>query len=256
MSTFVLVPGFWLGGWAWGGVTARLRAAGHEVYPLTLTGLGERVHLAGPQVDLETHIADVMNLFKFEDLRDAVLVGHSYAGVVITGVADRIPERIARLVYVDSAPLPDGMALIDFYSPERRRSFEESVAAEGDGWRLPLPPWEEMDEGNTLEGLDPEARGLIAARATAQPFNTARQLIRLSNPARGGLPKLGVLCTFSSAQVREMIASGNPLFVELAGPEWHFVELPTGHYPMFSRPKDLADLLCAADVGDAGTEHG
>jgi pimeloyl-ACP methyl ester carboxylesterase len=243
MTTYVLVPGFWLGGWAWREVTRKLRAGGHEVYPVTLTGLGERVHLAGPQVDLETHIADVVNLFEFEDLRDIVLVGHSYGGVVITGAADRAPERIARLVYVDSAPLPDGVALNEFYQPERREAFERTVAAEGDGWRLPLPVWEELDEGDNLKGLDADARRLIEARATPQPFNAARQPLRLSNPARQALPKTAICCTFSSAQARELIAGGNPMFSELAGPEWRFVDLPTGHYPMFSRPDDLAALL-------------
>ena len=91
MTNFVLVPGFWLGGWAWDRVTARLRAAGHTVFPVTLTGLGERVHLAGPQIDLDTHITDVINLITYEALHDVVLVGHSYAGMVVTGVADRMP---------------------------------------------------------------------------------------------------------------------------------------------------------------------
>ncbi len=91
MATFVLVPGAWLGGWAWQRVTPLLRAAGHEVYPVTLTGLGERVHLGTSETNLETHIADVVNLIEFEDLRAVVLVGHSYAGCVITGVADRTP---------------------------------------------------------------------------------------------------------------------------------------------------------------------
>jgi pimeloyl-ACP methyl ester carboxylesterase len=93
MTAFVLVPVAWLGGWAWRDVTPRLRAAGHEVYTPTLTGLGERRHLARPDVDLDTHIQDVVNVLEYEDLRDVVLVGHSYAGIVVTGVADRAPDR-------------------------------------------------------------------------------------------------------------------------------------------------------------------
>src|SRR5215210_1675622 len=103
MATFVLVPGFWLGSWAWHPIDRRLRDQGHDVYPVTLTGLGERVHLASPQVDLDTHITDVVNLIEFEDLHDVVLLGHSYAGVVVTGAADRISERISQLVYLDTA---------------------------------------------------------------------------------------------------------------------------------------------------------
>ena len=94
LATYVLVPGAWLGGWAWQDVAARLRRKGHDVYPVTLTGLGERVHLARPEVDLETHIADVVNTIKWNDLDDVILAGHSYAGTVITGVADRIPDRL------------------------------------------------------------------------------------------------------------------------------------------------------------------
>src|SRR5438477_4982586 len=120
MATFVLVPGMWLGGWAWRDVAETLRAAGHSVYPVTLTGLGERVHLGGPQVDLDTHIADVVNLLRYEDLRDVVLVGHSYAGTVITGVADEVPERSARLGYVDTWPLSEGGSHIDAQPPEAR----------------------------------------------------------------------------------------------------------------------------------------
>src|SRR5262249_50696546 len=107
MTTFVLVPGFFLGAWAWRPVTAALRAGGHEVHPISLTGLGERVHLSSADVDLETHITDVLNLLRFEDLHDVVLVGHSYGGIVTTAVADRMPERVAKLVYVDTGPLPD-----------------------------------------------------------------------------------------------------------------------------------------------------
>src|SRR4030088_1762028 len=113
MANFVLVPGFWLGGWAWQRVAKPLRAAGHEVYPVTLTGLGERVHLASPQVDLDTHICDVVNVIEYEDLHEVVLVGHSGGGSVVTGVSDRIPERLSQLVYLDSGPLPDGMSPIE-----------------------------------------------------------------------------------------------------------------------------------------------
>jgi pimeloyl-ACP methyl ester carboxylesterase len=113
MTTFVLVPSAWLGGWCWKQVIPLLRGEGHEVYTLTLTGLGERAHLARPEVDLETHITDVVNVFEYEDLCNVVLLGHSYAGVVVTSVADRIPNRLSQLVYLDTGPLLDGVALID-----------------------------------------------------------------------------------------------------------------------------------------------
>jgi pimeloyl-ACP methyl ester carboxylesterase len=109
-NTYVLVPGFWVGGWVWNEVTGMLRARGHDVHPVTLTGLGEREHLATPDVDLDTHITDVENLLRYEDLHDVVLVGHSYGGLVVTAVADRMPERVKQLVYVDTGPLPDGFS--------------------------------------------------------------------------------------------------------------------------------------------------
>jgi len=103
-SPIVLVPGACLGGWAWREVATGLRKLGHEVYSVTLTGLGERVHLASRDVDLETNVADVVNLLDYENLSNVVLVGHSYAGVVITGVADQRPERLEAVVYLDTGP--------------------------------------------------------------------------------------------------------------------------------------------------------
>src|SRR5688500_20382835 len=102
MATFVLVPGGWSGGWAWNKLTPYMRAAGHDVYTPTPTGLGERVHLAHPDIDLDTHITDVVNVLAFEDLRDVILLGWSYGGMVISGVADRAAERLAQLVYFDA----------------------------------------------------------------------------------------------------------------------------------------------------------
>ena len=243
MTTYVLVGGTWLGGWCWQPVARRLRDNGHDAYPVTLTGLGERAHLASPHVDLDTHITDVVNLIEFEGLPEVVLLGHSYAGVVVTGVADRIPERIFRLVYLDSRPLPDGNALVEAFPSELRRHIERQVEELGEGWRFPMPSWEEVSYMASLEGVDDDHLKLLRFRAVAQPFGTYTQPLRLENPAREELPKLGILCSYSLDQVQEMIASDNPLFRGLAGPEWRFVELPTGHWPMFSRPEDLAELL-------------
>jgi len=201
------------------------------------------VHLARPEVDLGTHVTDVVNLIEFEDLRDVVLLGHSYAGFVVTGAADRIPDRISRLVYLDTGAFPDGVALIDLYPPEARQRVERHVEEEGDGWRLPMPSWEELAEQASLEGLDERQLELLRSRAVAQPFGTYTQPLRLNNPTREALPKVGILCSISLEQVQAMIASGDPVFRELAGPGWRFVELPTGHWPMFSRPGDLADVL-------------
>lgn len=243
MSAFVLVPGAWLGGWAWQPVARRLREAGHDVYPVTLTGLGERIHLGARNVDLETHINDVVNLINYEDLREVILVGHSYAGLVITGVSDRAPQRLGRLVYVDAGPAPDGTSMLDQQPPGVREQLEEAVRDDGDGPRLPMPEWEQLGQGASLEGLDDAKRRQMRARAVGQPFGSYTAALRLSNPARTTVQKVLITCSFSLDQVRQMIESGHPWFVELAGPEWSFLEVRTGHWPMFSEPQRLAEAL-------------
>ena len=180
---------------------ARRRA---YVYPVTLTGLGERVHLGGPHVDLDTHIADVVNLLRFEELHQATLVGHSYAALVITGAADQVPERIARLIYVER-PLPDGVAHLDLNPPEVRQAQEQQVATEGQGWRLPMPPWEELDQGNDLRGLGEAERQRMRARAVDQPFGTLTQPVRLQNPARDALPKTVIWSSLTVEEVQGLI---------------------------------------------------
>jgi pimeloyl-ACP methyl ester carboxylesterase len=245
MTTYVLVGGAWLGGWCWQKVARRMRDDGHDVYPVTLTGLGERMHLASPEVDLDTHLTDVVNLIEFEDLRDVVLLGHSYAGIVVTGVADRVPERLSLLAYLDAGPVPGDTTFLETQSPEVRELSERRVMEVGDGWRLPMPSWEDLGEvyGASLEGLGDEQLELMCSRAVAQPFGTYTQPLRIGKTPREALPKMLIACSFPLEQIRGMIADGHPWFRELAGPEWRLEELPTGHWPMFSRPEDLAELL-------------
>ncbi|WP_405393687.1 alpha/beta fold hydrolase [Microbispora hainanensis] len=240
MTTYVLVPGFWLGAWAWRDVTAALRGMGHEAHPLTLTGLADRAHLASPALDLETHIRDILGLAEAEDLRDVVLVGHSGSAAAVTGAAARAAGRVSRVVYVESGPVPDGMAQIDLTG----REFVEKRVE--DDWRYPMPSWDELQEsGASLEGLGEHERSLMAARATAQPLGTITQPLTLGDDAAAfaALPKTLVSCSFPLAQVRGLIAAGHPAFAPLGGPEWELHELPTGHWPMLSRPGDLAALL-------------
>jgi pimeloyl-ACP methyl ester carboxylesterase len=245
MATYVLVPGAWLGGWAWQPVARQLRAKGHEAYPVTLTGLGERSHLARPEVDLATHVTDVVNLVETEDLREVVLVGHSYAGIVVSAAADRLVDRLASVVYVDSGPFPDGTVYLDTQEPEARALAERAAAEQGDGWRLPLPSWEELEKvnGASLAGLDTAARAAFRARATDQPLGTYTQPVRRSGAAGEQVAKVLVSCSFPLDQVRQLIASGHPWFAALGGPEWRLVELATGHWPMFSVPGELAATL-------------
>jgi pimeloyl-ACP methyl ester carboxylesterase len=245
MSTYVLVPGFWLGAWAWEKVARPLRAAGHDVHAVTLTGLGDRVHLAGPGVDLETHIQDIVNAIVFADLHEVILVGHSGGGIPVTGAADRIPERVARVVYVDSGPQLDGMAWMDLNEPEWQAFVEKRVAERGDGTGYPLISWEEQEQaGASLEGLGEAEREWFASRATPQPYGALTQPLALGGGA-DKLPKTLLTCSFPLERVHAMITAGHPLFAALAGPEWSFDAVPTGHWPMFSKPAETAAALAA-----------
>jgi pimeloyl-ACP methyl ester carboxylesterase len=240
LATYVLVPGAWLGGWAWQDVAGRLRAKGHDVYPITLTGLGERVHLARPEIDLETHIADVVNTIDWSDLDDVILTGHSYAGSVVTGVADRIPDRIQQLVYVDSAPFTDGMAMTDLYPPDALAALRQTVDESGEGWLYPFPGFAHLAEETSIAGLGESEQAAITARATPPPWATYTQPIRHEHADEAAhYPQVLLACD----EMRGLVAAGVPQFAFMASPPWHYLELETGHWPMFSAPAELADLL-------------
>jgi pimeloyl-ACP methyl ester carboxylesterase len=240
MATYVLVGGAWLGGWVWQRVAAALRADGETVYPATLTGLGERVHLARPEVDLETHILDVLNLIEFEDLTSVALVGHSYAAAVVAGVADRIGERLAHLICVDSAPVESGESVFDFMGlAGEQENLRRQVEEHGDGWRLPPPPFAELPMNPTLAGLSETDRRLLSAKAVAQPFRTYTQRLGLGGEDAGGYRRAIVACD----GFRAGVATGLPRFQKFRAPAWRIEHLNTGHWPMLSDPAGLADAL-------------
>jgi pimeloyl-ACP methyl ester carboxylesterase len=246
MATYVLVGGAWLGGWAWKEVAARLRARGHTAYPATLTGLGERAHLATPDVDLDTHITDVTNLMQYEDLTGVILVGHSYSGIVVEGAADRAADRIGMVVYVDSAPMGDGAAHLDFYPPPLQDQTRATVETSGDGWRLPFPDLEALAQQASLAGLGPHERRLLVSHAVAQPFGTYTQPLRSTGAGRAH-ERRAVVCSdggFSVEQIRQALASDDPgMFAVYADPGWKFDEIHTGHWPMLSAPEELVAVL-------------
>ncbi|HMM41664.1 MAG TPA: alpha/beta hydrolase [Thermomicrobiales bacterium] len=172
MSTFVLIPGAWLGGWAWQRLTLLLRAGGHDVYPITLTGLGERVHLARPDVGLETHVQDVVNVIEYEDLQDVALLGHSYAGKVAGCVAARIPERIAQVIYLATEPPVDGRSLADDWSAEGWAWVEQSARDAGEPWRWPMPAnLGEINETSVI-GLSEADLTWLHAKSAPHPLKT------------------------------------------------------------------------------------
>ncbi|MFD0905752.1 alpha/beta fold hydrolase [Actinomadura sediminis] len=272
MATFVLVPGYWLGAWAWDEVAAELRAAGHRAVPVTLTGLAERAGEATPEVDLDVHVADVVAAVE-DAVRGGgsdggvdggvdggdgrvVLVAHSGGAMPVTGAADRIPGRVARIVYVDTGPMPSGMANIDFHEPEGRAELERQVAGEGAGWLLPVPPFAPGEgdgpgeDAADLAGLTQEHLAALRERGTPQPFGTVTQPLERPDPLPA-TPRTLIATSIPLEAVRAMAEGGHPVFALMAGPGWTHRSLPTGHWPMFSRPRELAALL-AAEAG--GTE--
>lgn len=243
-----LVAGACLGGWAWRDVARQLRALGHDVYPVTLTGLGDRAHLANTSIDLDTHITDVLGVLDYEDLSDAVLVGHSYAGLVVAGAADRRPERLNAVVYLDCSPLPDGMAISDIQTPEQREAQRYAVETDGNGWRWPVPDRTTLETGQfgSTAGLTDEHFAMIAQRGTPQPYATFTSPLRLEHQSPPGVRRAVIFCTaggITVAAVRELLARGDPRAAPFADPDWDLRELPTGHWAMLSAPDQVADTL-------------
>jgi pimeloyl-ACP methyl ester carboxylesterase len=231
MTTYLLVPGMWIGAWAWREVTGELRAEGHTVYPLTLTGVADRAHLLGPGVDLDTHVEDIVRLVEVEDLRDVVLVGHSYGGLPVSAAALRLRERIARVVYVDSGPVPEGTRQLDM-------GEGDDTVTEGDA--VPPRPWDPDADPVLLAGLDDAALALLRTRSTPHPLASVAQPIG-ARATSADLPTTLIACTFPMEQITAMTAAGHPFFAGLT--EARIVPLPTGHWPMLSEPKALAEAL-------------
>lgn len=235
--TYVLVPGAWMGGWGWKSVARRLRQAGHDVYPVTLTGVGDRVHLGGPQVNLDTHVADVINLLRFEDLRHVVLVGHSYGACPVTMVADQVGDRLSHVVYLDSAPLPSGQGMLDFYGPEEAGQLRRKVEAEGHGWKLPFPGFDNLGPPPMLAGLGPAERALMEDKSTHHPFGSYEQPVRLGE-GRGNPQRVLIACN-----AFRMLEQAVPELAGFLTPAWQRHDLETSHWPMLSAPDALADTL-------------
>ncbi|MGZ8259755.1 MAG: alpha/beta fold hydrolase [Caldimonas sp.] len=230
MSTFVVVHGAWTGGWAWKKMRPLLRARGHELFTPTLTGVGERAHLARPEVDLAVHVEDVLGLLAFEDLRDVVLVGHSYGGMVATGVADRAHERISRLVYLDAFVPRDGQSLADLLAPQQRAATVEAERTIGDGWRIPPNPMPPDTGADDLAWAGP--------RRLMQPGATFAQTLLLTGAVET-LPRAFIYCTrFAPGDVFRKFA--DRARVEKG---WRYDELDASHNPHITMPETLAALL-------------
>jgi len=232
MTTFVLVHGAWHGGWCWRFVAPMLRRAGHEVFTPTLTGLGERAHLARPGIDLDLHVQDVVALLEMEDLHDVVLLGHSYGGMVITGVSERVPERIRRLVYLDAFVPQNGECLLDGLEravPERAAGFRKEGEQSGSIAPPPVVLWGHVK---------PETIDFVKPRETRHPFGCFTQCIRLTSEKARALPRTFVYCSSPATGAFDQFAAKYR-----NDPAWRFHELKTGHDCMILVPEQVASVL-------------
>ena len=239
MATFVLVHGAWHGGWCWDKVAPLLRGAGAAVYTPTLSGLGERAHLAEildpSRLDLDLHVQDITRLLEFEPLEDVALVGHAYAGMVITGVAEVCPQRLSRLVYINGVVPADGESMADQLLPVRGPEFAAWVQGCIDRGEGCLPAPASPEEVGRRWGIpDPADRQWVFSRVTPQPAAAMSGRIRIENPAARDIPHSFIVGEEAGFQpVAER--------VRVAG--WDTYHLDSGHDPMISHPRELADIL-------------
>jgi pimeloyl-ACP methyl ester carboxylesterase len=228
MAGYVLVHGAWHGSWCWARVRRMLTSEGHEVFAPTLTGVGERSHLLSRDVGLNTHIADVTNLIVWENLRDIVLVGHSYGGIVIRHVADRMPDRIRSLIYLDAFVPENGKALFD-YLPDNGEGVRKLAAAHGDGWRV--PPWPA-----SLFAVNAEDAPWVDSQCTMHPLSSFEASAHITGRC-DGIANIGYI---------RASAFDGPFgqFYAKAGERgWWREELSCGHDAMLDMPDELTAVM-------------
>lgn len=232
MANFVLVHGAWHGGWCWRYVARVLTHGGHAVYAPSLTGLGDRAHLVSPSVDLDVHVRDIGNLLRFEDLNDVILVGHSYGGIILTGVADTEMARIKHLVYLDAMVPEVGESDMDLQGPEGAETIYRAAASAGWGWLI--PPW----TARQLGVVDKQQARWVESHLVPHPLRTFETPYTGSLKARS-IDSTYIYCSDPASGFFDVSATR----ARAAG--WGFHELRTGHDAMVTAPLDVADILLA-----------
>lgn len=229
-STYVLVHGAWQGGWAWSRFKPLLEAKGHRVYAPTLTGLAERASSLTKDVNLSTHIEDVIRLIIAEDLEDIVLVGHSYGGMVVSGVADRMPEKVKALVVLDGFVPEDGKAMREYW-PASVMSYLDKEAEKNGGVSVPPLPAEQL-------AVAIENRAFVDANATPQPYGTFNEVIRLT----GAGDRIAKKIYIRAAKFRSHPFDAVMKRLQ-SDPGWYTAGIDSGHEPMIDEPQRLAELF-------------
>ena len=231
-KTFVLVHGAWYGGWCWDKVARALRAQGHNVTTPTCPGLGEQAHLLSKDISLTTFITSITNHIIYQDVSDVILVGSGFGGVVISGVADRIPHMIERLVFVDAMVLASGLSVFEAQPAAVTLKRQQQVETMGKGIAIPAPPV------SSYGVMDKQTHAWLTARLTPHPVGTYQEKLVLNNPFGNGCPRVYVDCI---ASVFEPLVEVKKQLRNQKG--WDWVELNTHHDPMITEPLVLANFL-------------
>ncbi len=232
----MLVHGAWAGSWIWSRVIPLLRERGHEVYAVTLSGLGDRAHLASPDITLDTHITDVVNTIEYADLHDVTLVGHSYSGMVVTGVAEAIPERLAQVIYLDADVPSDGQNgwQAELYTDEAILMDVMSGNAAGLPGFLSFEPYIEWIQGMT----DPADAEWLLSKFAPQSLATYIQPLKIGNEAAAALPRAFIFCTEAA------LASSAAAAERVRGePNWRVIEIADNHLVNVNDPQRTAEAL-------------
>ncbi|MBA3383502.1 MAG: alpha/beta fold hydrolase [Actinobacteria bacterium] len=238
IATFVIVHGGWGGGWEWSEVAELLRERGHRVITPTLAGMGDRAGEGGPEIGLETHVQDIVDVLEHEDLHDVVLCAHSYGGMPVTGAADRVPHRIGLVVYIDALVPRDGQSAFDLVTAQFRKDAHASAIDVGGGLRVPIPA-----ELLPPKGIVPEAKWIdYVERLCDQPLRTFADPVRLRR-STDLPPRAFVRCT--SGQLDRDLGDDPiaPVAARARAEGWTFRELAAPHDPQLTHPKATADLL-------------
>ena len=237
MAKIVLVAGSCLCGWVWERGTPLLTGAGHEVWPLTLTGFCDRAHLAAPETDLSTHTADIVNAIIYADLRNVVLVGHSYGATPVTAAAAQVADRLAGVLYLAGAVARPGGSLADLFPPSLAAGIRRSI---GDGWLLPVPSDRVLDTQYAGHGLSPADREWMRARSVGHPVASYFEPLPADLSGLERLPRKYIRCAGDPAELPV------PAGVEI-------LEFDGGHWPMVTKPVETAALLgeLAAELDNA-----